>query len=107
MKQEEMKNILMVYLKAFENYQITNTGNLDVTGHIAERARAAIEEAEKSNITAIRARGSMTDRELLQMAFKAMDSVNDFDSVDGLYKGCFDLEIKILRTRLDEPLVKS
>ena len=49
----------------------------------------------------------MTDRELLEMAFKAMDSVNSYDSSNGAYKGCFDLEIKILRTRLDEPWVKT
>ena len=47
MTKEEMKNILRVYLEAFENYQITNTGNLDATGHIAKLARAAVEEDEK------------------------------------------------------------
>jgi hypothetical protein len=47
MNKEEMKNILRVYLEAFENYQITNTGNLDATGHIAELARAAVKEDEK------------------------------------------------------------
>ena len=42
----------------------------------------------------------MTDRELLQMAFNAMDSVNHCDSNNGLYSGCFDLEVKALRARL-------
>jgi hypothetical protein len=54
MNQEAMKNVLTVYLEAFNNYQITNTGNIDITGHIAELARAAIEEAENHNILAIR-----------------------------------------------------
>jgi hypothetical protein len=98
MTKEEMKNILRVYLEAFENYQITNTGNLDATGHIAELARAAVKEDENS---------SMTDRELLEMAFKAMDCVNDFSSGMGLYKGCFDLETEILRIRLERPWDKA
>ena len=54
MNQEAMMNVLTVYLEAFESYQITNTGNLDMTGHIAELARAAIEEVENPNTDAIR-----------------------------------------------------
>jgi hypothetical protein len=42
-----------------------------------------------------------TDRELLQMAFDAMDSVNLYDSNNGQYDGCFDLEVKLLRARLE------
>jgi len=49
MNKKAMKNISTVYLEAFEKYQITNTSNLDVTGHIAKLARAAIEEAENLN----------------------------------------------------------
>jgi len=44
----------------------------------------------------------MTDRELMQMAFKAMDSVNDFSS-NSIYAGIFDWEVKILRDRLAQP----
>ena len=44
---------------------------------------------------------NMTDRELLQMAFDAMDSVNLYDSNNGQYDGCFDLEVKLLRARLE------
>ena len=47
--------------------------------------------------------GKMTDRELLQIAFNAMDSVNHCDSNNGLYSGCFDLEVKALRARLARP----
>jgi hypothetical protein len=43
-----------------------------------------------------------TDRELLQMAFKAMDSVNDFSS-GSLYGGVFDYEVKTLRAALAQP----
>jgi len=44
-----MKQALYVYLSAFENHQITNakSSNLDMTGHIAELARTAIEQAEE------------------------------------------------------------
>jgi hypothetical protein len=61
MTKEEMKNILRVYLEAFENYQITNTGNLDATGHIAELARAAVKEDEKEWV-------GLTDEERIQLA---------------------------------------
>jgi hypothetical protein len=46
---EAMKQALYVYLSAFENHQITNakSSNLDMTGHIAELARTAIEQAEE------------------------------------------------------------
>ncbi len=44
----------------------------------------------------------MTDKELMQMAFKAMDSVNDFSS-NSIYAGIFDWEVKILRDRLAQP----
>jgi|APGre2960657373_1045057.scaffolds.fasta_scaffold16141_4 hypothetical protein len=44
----------------------------------------------------------MTDRELMQMAFKAMDSVNEFSS-NSIYAGIFDWEVKILRDRLAQP----
>jgi hypothetical protein len=44
----------------------------------------------------------MTNRELLQMAFKAMDSVNDFSS-GSLYGGVFDYEVKTLRAALAQP----
>ena len=42
----------------------------------------------------------MTDRELIEMAYKAMDSVNDFSSSGGLYRGIFDGELKHLKKRL-------
>jgi len=45
----------------------------------------------------------MTDRELLQMAYKAMDAVNDYSSSNGVYRGCFDLELKLLNARLAQP----
>ncbi len=41
----------------------------------------------------------MTDRELMQTVFKAIDSVNDFSS-GSLYAGVFDYEVKLLRERL-------
>lgn len=41
----------------------------------------------------------MTDRELMQKVFKAIDSVNDFSS-GSLYAGVFDYEVKLLRERL-------
>lgn len=41
----------------------------------------------------------MTDRELMQAVFKAIDSVNDFSS-GSLYAGVFDYEVKLLRERL-------
>jgi hypothetical protein len=46
---EAMKQALYVYLNAFENHQITNakSSNLDMTGHIAELARTAIEQSEE------------------------------------------------------------
>jgi hypothetical protein len=46
---EAMKQALYVYLNAFENHQITNakSSNLDMTGHIAELARTAIEQADE------------------------------------------------------------
>jgi hypothetical protein len=42
----------------------------------------------------------MTDRELIEMAYKAMDSVNDHSSGGGLYRGCFDEELHHLKKRL-------
>jgi hypothetical protein len=42
----------------------------------------------------------MNDRELIEMAYKAMDSVNDFSSSGGLYRGIFDGELKHLKKRL-------
>jgi hypothetical protein len=49
MTKEVMKQALCVYLDAFENHLITNatSSNLDMTGHIAELARTAIEQAEE------------------------------------------------------------
>lgn len=43
----------------------------------------------------------MTDRELMQTVFKAIDSVNDFSS-GSLYAGVFDYEVKLLRERLNQ-----
>jgi hypothetical protein len=31
-----------------------------------------------------------------------MDSVNHYDSNNGLYRGCFDLEVTLLRARLEQ-----
>ena len=41
----DLLEALQAYLEAFENHGITNTTNLDSTGHIAELAYAAIDKA--------------------------------------------------------------
>jgi hypothetical protein len=90
MNQEAMKQALCVYLDAFENHRITNStsSNLDMTGHIAELARAAIAEVEKQEPVAWRHLAQYkdgevwtytstrpTDREVVQPLYTAPRSV--------------------------------
>lgn len=45
----------------------------------------------------------MTDRELMQVVFDALDAANDFSKGKSVYAGIFDYEVKLLKERLAQP----
>jgi len=105
MTKEVMKQALCVYLDAFENHLITNatSSNLDMTGHIAELARTAIEQAEEQDESmAERWRESASDYERGVIDGRQMQAQSSVDNavnamLQRTWVGLTDEEITELR----------